>query len=89
MGERILEEIFGVWCETEANQNVLKDMDKLKKMIQAGESTDKIEWCIDDVVCSAEHSAFKKGFLMAVQVLNGKIFEGDATNEKSRDSYDI
>lgn len=76
MGERILEEIFGIWCETESNQDVLNDMDKLKKMIQTGESIDKITWCIDDVVCGAEHSAFKKGFLMAVQVLNGKIFEG-------------
>ena len=75
MGERILEEIFGVWCETESNQDVLNDMDKLKKMIQAGESIEKIEWQLDDVVCGAEHSAFKKGFLMAVQVLNGKIFE--------------
>ena len=75
MGERILEEIFGIWCETESNQDVLNDMDKLKKMIQTGESIDKITWCIDDVVCGAEHSAFKKGFLMAVQVLNGKIFE--------------
>lgn len=76
MGEKLLEEIFGVWCETESNEDVLKGMDKLKAMIQSGECIEQIEWCIDDVVCGAEHSAFKRGFLMAVQILNGKIFEG-------------